>query len=310
MLSLDVVIPACNADRMIDATLAAVLRQHSPVSLDTGIVVVNNDSTDDTAARVDAWSDAGVRRIDHIAIRSRAAARNAGAARSSAEFLLFIDADCRLVGDDNLQAISAAISNDVAAGFGFATGAGESFWARYYRDLERRRKVDDWRGWTTQLFFVRRDLFVAAGGFSEAYTHYGFEDRDFFCRLKRTSGNAKLQLIRSLRAHHDTDTSMVEICEKAYESGRFSSGIFKRDFKSDYATLPYARVDADTGSRPVIALLRLLGPLERAVILLTDLLTRNTRAPLFLARPLVLLSTALSYCRGTRDRDAQARLQG
>ena len=185
MPALDIVIPAYNAARVLPATLEAVAAQNRPAGLDVGVIVVNNGSSDATGAVIDGHAESGVRRVDYDRIQSRAAARNAGVAASNADFVLLLDADCRLIGSNCLDTVQEAIDEGAAAGFGFATGETDSFWGRYHHHLELDRSRARWLGWTTQCCFVNRELFNRVDGFAEAYRHYGFEDRDFFCKLRQ-----------------------------------------------------------------------------------------------------------------------------
>lgn len=305
MPALDIIIPAYNAARCLDATLEAVFRQRIPDGLEIGVIVVNNRSTDATAERIDAWADRDVRRIDHQE-RGRAAARNAGVGASAADYLLLLDADCRLVGDGCLQIVAAAIGDDVAAGFGYATGETDSFWGRYHHALESERGRADWLGWTTQCCLVRRSAFDAVGGFDEAYRHYGFEDRDFFCRLRYAEAIGDLRSLSELRVYHDPDTTIEAVCDKTYQSARHSSGIFLDHFRDDYMRLPYASVDAATAPAHMRIALNALGPFRPLFMWLAGAVTSWASAPLPIGRPLVRLCSALSYYRGTRDRDAGA----
>ncbi|MBS0537981.1 MAG: glycosyltransferase family 2 protein [Proteobacteria bacterium] len=86
-----VVVPMYNARQTIAATLASICRQtHHPLD----IVVVDDGSTDESAAIVAAWAarDNRVRlvRQDNAGV---AAARNTGAAATAAPYLAFVDAD-------------------------------------------------------------------------------------------------------------------------------------------------------------------------------------------------------------------------
>lgn len=304
MPSLDIIIPAYNAGHSLDDTLEAVMRQSVPDTLRLGVIVVNNGSTDATADRIDAWSARGVRRVDHTAIRSRAAARNAGVAASRADYLLLLDADCRLVGNQCLGVIAAAIDAHVAAGFGYATGETNSFWGRYHHALEQDRGKADWLGWTTQCCLVKHEVFDTVGGFCENYRHYGFEDRDFFCMLRSSNEIGELRALPDVRVLHDPDTTIATVCEKMYTSGRHSSGIFRKNFPLEYAEMPYAKVDVATAPRHLALILRLLQPFQPVFIRITDSLTRRRRTSLAIGRLLVRMCSALSYFAGTRERIA------
>jgi glycosyltransferase involved in cell wall biosynthesis len=87
-----VVIPALDASAWIDDQLAALADQDVPVPWE--VVVADNGSTDDTAARAEAWGDRlPVRVIDASGRRGINHARNRGAAEARGELLLYCDAD-------------------------------------------------------------------------------------------------------------------------------------------------------------------------------------------------------------------------
>ena len=86
-----VIVPMFNAQHTILATLRSVCEQ-THRNLD--IVVVDDGSVDDSAAIVAAWCERDKRvRLVRQANAGVAAARNAGAAATAAQFLAFIDAD-------------------------------------------------------------------------------------------------------------------------------------------------------------------------------------------------------------------------
>lgn len=86
-----VIVPAHNAAATIDRTLASVCDQtHSALD----VVVVDDGSTDDTAARVQCWADRDGRvRLLRQANAGVAAARNAGIAAARGSLLAPLDAD-------------------------------------------------------------------------------------------------------------------------------------------------------------------------------------------------------------------------
>ena len=90
MPSVSVIIPAHNEERYIEECLRSVLRA-SEGSLD--IIVVDNASSDQTAQRAVAFKNVRVVREER---KGTSFARQRGLDESSAEFLLFLDADSRL----------------------------------------------------------------------------------------------------------------------------------------------------------------------------------------------------------------------
>src|SRR5262245_57535681 len=88
MPEVSVIIPAYNAGRTISAALQSVFAQ---TFRDFEVIVVDDGSTDDTAARVAEWSKA----IHYVRQRNRgpAHARNEGVARAKGRLIAFLDAD-------------------------------------------------------------------------------------------------------------------------------------------------------------------------------------------------------------------------
>ena len=302
MPSLDIIIPAFNAEHCLGQTLDAISQQALPGHLSLGVIVVNNRSTDGTAELIDQWSGKGVRRVDHFEEQSRSSTRNTGVAASNADYILLLDADCQLVGQDSLHLLYDAIAQDIDAGFGYTTGASNKFWERYHRSLEAERMLASWRGFTTACCLIKRELFNAAGGFSTEYQYYGFEDRDFICRLRSHAGVEALKSMPELRANHDNDITVRDVCEKMYISGRYSSSIFKRNFPDEYLTTGYARVDIDTAAKSMLVLLKVLKPFKSVAIRFTAFLSQREDTPLVIGRPFIKLCSALSYFEGTVDR--------
>jgi len=303
MQSLDILIPAFNAEHCLERTLEAVFAQAVPASLTLGVIVVNNGSTDGTPGLIERWAHKGVRRVDHDAGRGRAPTINAGAASSTADYLLILDADCCLQSTSCFELLASEMAQETGAGFGYVTGAIDDFWGKYQRRLESDRIAAGWQGWTTPCCLIRRDLFTMVGGFPTDYEHYGFEDRDFICRLRSLDGAGELKSLPELRAIHDDDTNALDVFEKMYESGRYSSGIFKRNHPDSYLATTYAAVDADTASTAMTIVLYLLQPLRSTLARATTWLTQRSGTPMLIGRPAVKLCSALSYFRGTVDRN-------
>ena len=100
-----VVVPTRNRSSLLSLTLRSVLRQQQ-VELD--VIVVDEASTDGTAALLDALADARVRVIRHDRPRGVSAARNRGAAEARGEWLAFVDDDDLWAPDKLARQIHAA----------------------------------------------------------------------------------------------------------------------------------------------------------------------------------------------------------
>lgn len=302
MPSLDIIIPAFNVEHCLDQTLEAIFNQTLPAELTLGVIVVNNRSSDGTGEMISRWAGRGVRRVDFADSQGRSVACNAGVEASEADYVMILDADCRLVGTDCLHLAAKLIAEGAAAGFGQQSALSHDFWGRYLRALEVDRVVEGWQGWTTAVCLIKRDLFLAVGGFPTEYEHYGFEDRDFICRLRATKEKDFLKALPDLQAAHEDDLTVQSVCDKMYISGRYSSGIFKRNFPKEYMSMQYARADIDTARKSMATLFKVLQPVQPLLVRAATALTRWRRFPLAIARPPIRLCFALSYFKGTVDR--------
>ncbi|QGM22571.1 glycosyltransferase [Spiribacter sp. 2438] len=159
---LSVVIPAWNEAGFLPETLAALDNALSEAGIHAEVIVVDNASTDDTAAVAAAM---GVRVIREPE-RKIARVRNAGAEAAQAPWLLFLDADTRVSGehlvavraarDQDLAGAGATVALDVPVSGFFALGT------RAWNGLSRRFRVA-----AGCFILARADLHRAIGGFDE-----------------------------------------------------------------------------------------------------------------------------------------------
>ena len=92
-LDYSIIIPAYNETAELPSTLSSIRRAMEAVSLEGECIVVDNNSTDSTTAVARSH---GADLVVHEPINQIARARNAGAAKASGRFLIFIDADTRI----------------------------------------------------------------------------------------------------------------------------------------------------------------------------------------------------------------------
>lgn len=159
---LSIIIPAHDEAPVIGATLDAVAMATSERHGQVEVIVVDDSSTDATAAIARAR---GVR-VVHVAVRHIAAARNAGAAAATGDRLLFVDADT-LVGRSVIDAAVRALD---------AGAIGGSTAVRFMRPLPLHVRVLESAsialfrmfGVTPGCFiFCTRQAFDAIGGFDQ-----------------------------------------------------------------------------------------------------------------------------------------------
>ncbi len=157
-----IIIPAYNEAAELPATLAALRRAMAEQRLPGECIVVDNNSTDTTTSVAQAE---GADRVVFEPINQIARARNAGAAVSTADYLIFVDADTRIPVALLRGALDLLHS-------GRCVGGGAVVFFEGQTTMVGRSAVRLWN-WLSRLtrtaagsfFFCRRDAFAAVGGF-------------------------------------------------------------------------------------------------------------------------------------------------
>lgn len=109
--NVSVIIPAYNAGRWIDDTIASILRQ-SLKSIE--VIVVDDGSTDDTLERLKAWASHDQRvRVFCQPNRGQSVARNAALAFARGSYLQFVDSDDMLEDNALEELYQQAHDNDL-----------------------------------------------------------------------------------------------------------------------------------------------------------------------------------------------------
>ncbi len=183
-----VVLPVFNGERTIGDELDAVLSQVTDFSFE--LVVVDNDSTDGTAALVDALAerDSRVRRVTAPDQHNLSYVRNVGVAAARGRFVLFCDDD-DIVAPGWLQAMASALTEHRLV-------ASRMEYARLNSTEVMRGRAEfqsegllDLFGYTVSngAIGVHRDVWNQLGGNDE---HLGVagEDFDFAIRAQRDLG--------------------------------------------------------------------------------------------------------------------------
>ena len=166
---LSIIVPAHDEAALIGATLDALQRAAAALRLDHEVIVVDDASTDATAA-IAAARGARVLRVEH---RHIAATRNAGAAAARGDRLLFLDADT-LVDATVLAAALAAMDGGAVGGGCSVRLAGRVRW--FERAFTAAlMQVFRWVKIAPGCFlFCTRAAFDAVGGFDQRW--YAGED--------------------------------------------------------------------------------------------------------------------------------------
>ena len=158
-----IVLPAYNEAALLPATLKQLREAMGEAPLAGEIVVCDNNSTDATAELARA---AGAR-VVFEPVNQISRARNRGAAEALSRFLVFVDADTLVPASLLRKALEALASGRVCGGGagvameGVAGGLAGRMVA-WWNALSRARRLA-----AGSFVFLRRDAFLAAGGFSE-----------------------------------------------------------------------------------------------------------------------------------------------
>ena len=195
MPAISLVIPAYNEAKYLPQLLDTIdaARDRFTAGRDAiEVIVADNSSTDDTAAIAAARGC----RVVPVTKRMIGAARNGGAAVATAPILCFCDADMQ-IHPDTFNAIAAAM-RDPNVGGG-ATGVWLERWSVGIALTFSAILPLVWlTGFDTGVVYMRRDDFIAIGGYSE--TRHFAEDVDFLWQLFRRV-RARGQHLKRLRRY-------------------------------------------------------------------------------------------------------------
>ncbi len=193
-MRVSVVVPAYNSARTLPRALAAIAAQELGEPFET--IVVDNGSTDDTSAVVNAAPDgARVVRKEHAGPGS---ARNRGVAEAAGEVIAFTDADCAPQPGWLAAGVAALEGADLVQGVVRPPAGADP------GPFDRVVAVGGESGlFETANLFVRRDTFDSTGGFEDVVAveqPFG-EDAVFGWRARRAG--ARVAFCADAVVEHD-----------------------------------------------------------------------------------------------------------
>ena len=233
---LSVVVPTMNKVGLLERTLAALQGQDLGRPDPWEVVVVDDGSTDGTAAFLAGLEFPGwpsllvVRPSSNV---GRARARNLGARAAQGRWLVFLDDD--IVAPPGLLAAHLALleAHPGCGTIGYAVTDPSLVDAPHFHYLDTRgvAKLDAGpapaRFFVTQNAAVPRKAFMDVGGFDEKFSAYGFEDMEVAFRLEDEAAVTfhVLTLPVPVHVHHHT---LAQYLGKKVECGRHSLRLLAR----------------------------------------------------------------------------------
>ncbi len=204
-MHLSIVIPAFNEERLIEQCLQSIatsVASNRKAGFSSEVIVVDNNSTDDTAMLA---KRAGAQ-VVFEPVNQIGRARNAGASQATGDWLLFLDADS-LLSPDLLAEILRVIESGTYVGCGSTlTMKGLPWWASGILRLWTGLSVA--LGWAAGALLVcRRDAFHEIGGFDQEI--YALEEVRLSAQLRQWGRDRSLQFV--ILTNHPLETSSRKV---------------------------------------------------------------------------------------------------
>ena len=203
-----VIIPTKNSARTIGACIASIQRQ---TYSNTEIILVDNESTDDTRAIGEKMHVSVLQAGDELS-----AQRNAGAKQSRGAYVLFIDSDMELTPSVIEECVQIM---ETSAHIQAITILEESFGTTFWADCKQfERSCYDATPWLHSARFMRRELFAALFGYREDLI--GAEDFDMQKRILGYCGAKSISRTSAKIRHNEGALTLRGLLKKKYYYGQ------------------------------------------------------------------------------------------
>ncbi len=227
-----VIVPVYNGARVIERCLDALAAQTAPAG-SFELIVVDDGSTDGTAAVVSRWAAAHPHlplRLVSQPNRGASTARNHGAQLATTPLLFFTDADCAPAPGWAAAFVAAFAGPDAPAGAMGAYGGAQATPAAAFAQLEfeeryaRMRRRPSIAVASTYAAAYRRDVFWAAGGFDPAIPDN--EDTELAYRVS-TQGH-RLVFVPEAIVHQEHDPTWIGYLRTKAQRGYWRTLVYRR----------------------------------------------------------------------------------
>jgi glycosyltransferase involved in cell wall biosynthesis len=223
-MKVSVVIPAYNAERTIGEAVVHSLSQ-TKGSLQVELIVVDDGSTDDTAAIAESAGATVIRQQN----AGPAAARNRGWQSATGTFICFTDSDCIPIAGWLENLLDGFTDSQVGAVAGSYEVANPSSWlARWVHQeiMERHKRMPPFiRAFGSYNVAIPRHVLQATGGFDPVYRRASGEDNDLSYRIIKKGWRIAFRPQAKV-AHHHPEKLWKYLMEQ-YRHGFWRAKLYK-----------------------------------------------------------------------------------
>ena len=220
------VIPCLNSAATLPPLLESIARQRRPPGYDLETIVVDNGSSDDSAA---VAARHGVT-VLHERTPGASAARNTGSKHARGSVVVFVDADARLQGEDFVHHVLRALAAAPTAGLvgaaiecdADASPLGRADHMVCFFNWQATQPAEERHFHPSAALAATRVALDATGGFDEALL--SFHDFDF-CRRTREHG-FKLYFEPLARVAHVPRPTVVSVLRHSFRWGWNSRRVY------------------------------------------------------------------------------------
>ncbi|MCG6944211.1 MAG: glycosyltransferase [Deltaproteobacteria bacterium] len=223
-MKVSVVIPAYNAERTIGEAVVQSLSQ-TRGSLQVELVVVDDGSTDDTAAIAESAGATVIRQQN----AGPAAARNRGWQSATGTFICFTDSDCIPIAGWLENLLDGFTDSHVGAVAGSYEIANPSSWlARWVQQeiMERHKRMPPFiRAFGSYNVAIPRHVLQATGGFDPVYRRASGEDNDLSYRIIKEGW--RIAFRPQARVSHYHPDKLWTYLKEQYRHGFWRAKLYK-----------------------------------------------------------------------------------